>query len=50
MRIELYDAVTRIWRGFEVVPNDPEFVPRCGNGLHQFYPTALQCACGAIKK
>ena len=45
VRIVIYDVAKQQWRYFDV---DDHYAPRCGNGLHQFYPSAARCVCGAI--
>lgn len=48
LQIDLWDAKKKQWRQFAVIPYEPNFKPRCGNNLHQFWPTRDKCACGGI--
>ena len=48
--IRVYDSERCTWRSFAVVPFEPNYKPRCGNGLHQFWPDRVKCACGVITR
>lgn len=50
LRIELYDVARAQWRSFGVVPFDPGYRPKCGQGLHQFQPDAKRCPCGEVER
>lgn len=49
MRIMVFDEVRQEFRDFEVVPGGV-YAPCCGNGLHQFAPRNLTCACGKVHR
>ena len=48
--IDVYDDERQHWRSFAVVPYEANYKPRCGNGLHQFWPDRAKCACGGLTR
>lgn len=45
--LAIYDEKRQDWRALSV---EASYVPKCGNSLHQFYPRAQRCACGAFER
>lgn len=49
MTILVFDTIKNQERSFQVVPEDPNFVPMCKANLHQGHTYHRFCACGKFR-